>query len=196
MMAATAAANGEDRAIDLSLARSYFDEAAAISDLDGGELWGRPLYGPMLFADPATRMVVANEADLSRALKPEGNVFVGTLPQKMNISNTATVWSGKRWTMLMWPLPVSKKPRAQLLAHEMWHRIQNQLALSTSGAENGHLDTPNGRIWMRLEWRAWSRAIGSAGNERREGLLQFRDRQSAEPLAQWLTEELSRVVRR
>lgn len=39
-------------------------------------------------------------------------------------------------------------------------------------------------------------AEDDGGNERREGLLRFRDKQWAEPLAQWLTEELSRVVRR
>ena len=170
MIATTAVANGEDRAIDLSLARAYFDEAAAISDLDGGELWGRPLYGPMIFADPGTRMVVANEADRNAAREPEGDVFVGTWPLAKNIVNSAVVWSGKQWTMVMWPLPVSKKPRARLLAHEMWHRIQNNIGLSAIGADNGHLDTPSGRIWMRLEWRAWSRAIGSAGEERREAI--------------------------
>lgn len=170
MIAATAAANGEDRAIDLSLARSYFDEAAAISDLDGGELWGRLLYGPMLFVDPNTRMVVANEAGRNRALEPEGDLFVGVWPQDMNIADKAVVWSGKRWTLVRWPLPVSRKPRARLLAHEMWHRIQHHIGLSAVSANNGHLDTPNGRIWMRLEWRAWSRAIGSAGEDRREAI--------------------------
>lgn len=170
MIAATAAANGEDRTIDLSLARSYFDEAALISDLDGGELWGRPLYGPMLFADPSTRMVVANEADRKGKLVPEGGVFVGTLPQKINITNTAVVWSGKEWTMMTWPLPTSKQPRARLMAHEMWHRIQNHLGLSAREADNGHLDTPSGRVWMRLEWRAWSRAISSVGHDRQEAI--------------------------
>ncbi|MCH7872512.1 MAG: hypothetical protein IID33_12500 [Planctomycetes bacterium] len=113
---------------------------------------------------------MANEADRNAALEPEGDVFVGTWPLAKNIVNSAVVWSGKQWTMVMWPLPVSKKPRARLLAHEMWHRIQNNIGLSAIGADNGHLDTPSGRIWMRLEWRAWSRAIGSAGEERREAI--------------------------
>lgn len=133
MIVVVTAALAADRAIDLSLARSSFDEAAAISEGDGGKLWGRPLSGPMLFVDPNSRMVVANEADKNRALKLEGDVFVGKWPQDMNVSNTAVDWSGKRWTMVMWPLPVSKKPRARLLAHEMWHRIQDEIGLSGSG---------------------------------------------------------------
>lgn len=168
MIVAGTTALASDRAIDPLLARTYFDEAAAISDGDGGKLWGRPLHGPMLFVHRKTRMVVANEA--ARVLKPEGDVFVGKWPRNMLIANTAVRWSGKRWTMLMWPLPASKKPRARLLAHEMWHRIQNDIGLGASSPENDHLDTPTGRIWMRLEWRAWSRAIGSAGDKRREAI--------------------------
>ena len=170
LLVATCPVLAADRAIDLSLAQSYFDEAAFISDIDEGILWGRPLYGPMLFVDQETRMVVANEPDTKGALVREGRVFVGELPLKINIANTSVVWSGKEWTMLMWPLPMNTEQRARLMAHEMWHRIQKHLGLATRSAENGHLDRPDGRIWMRLEWRAWSRAIGSDGDDRQQAI--------------------------
>ena len=49
--------------IDLELARAYFRDAERLSRLDGGELWGVELYGPLLFAEPASRFVVGNMAD-------------------------------------------------------------------------------------------------------------------------------------
>ena len=53
-----------------------------------------------------------------------GEIFRGRLPDEINIANTATDWAGVKWTMMMLPLPEDAGRRAALLAHEMWHRIQ------------------------------------------------------------------------
>src|SRR5215510_12674854 len=80
--------------IDPALAASAFDEARALSDADGGKLWGRRLYGPMLFVDRETRAVVANEPDREGHLHKEGAIFTGTLPDSVLVANTATRWAG------------------------------------------------------------------------------------------------------
>ena len=68
----------------------------------------------------------------------------------------------------MLPLPEEPHRRASLMAHEMWHRIQNEIGLPRSGAANNHLDTGDGRYWLQLEWRALAAALQAAGPARKE----------------------------
>src|SRR5262249_62158228 len=110
-----------------ALARRCFAEARAISDRDGGRLWGASLWGPMLFASPGTRALVGNEPDSLGRLTPRGGVYVGVAPPELALSNTALNWSGKTWTVVMWPLPADSRGRGILMAHELWHRVQSSL---------------------------------------------------------------------
>ena len=159
-----------DDPIDLELARTYLDEAHAISARDGGKLWGLDLYGPMLFVDRATRFTVANQADTEGYLQPRGDVFVGTLPETVGIANTKSRWAGVEWTMLIWPLPDHVGQRHQLIAHEMFHRIQDDLKLGLGIPDNRHLDSRDGRKWMRMEWRALREALSQDIDERRSAI--------------------------
>jgi hypothetical protein len=54
------------------------------------------------------------------------------------------------------------------MLHELFHRIQPQLGLVTPGGaiQNAHLDTFEGRVWLRLEWLALRRALGDSGEDR------------------------------
>lgn len=56
-------ARATQSSVDTQLANIYFQEATEICARDGGKLWGISLCGPMLFVDPATREVVANQPD-------------------------------------------------------------------------------------------------------------------------------------
>ena len=145
-------------------------EADAICHGDNGALWGVSLCGPILLVDPATRSVFANQGDPGKELNPDGEIFTGKLPERINIANTAVDWAGIKWTMIMLPLPEEKQRRAALIAHEMWHRIQDQLGLPQSGAANDHLDKRDGRYWLQLEWRALAAALQSAGPPRKEAI--------------------------
>jgi len=168
----------ENGAIDLELAATYFEEARRLSETDAGKLWGTTLDGPMLFADPQTRRIVSNQVDTEGHLKKEESVFAGTLPDEVNMANTATHWAGVHWTMILWPLPEDKQERLNLMAHELWHRVQDGLGLPTSSPANGHLQERDGRIWLRLEWRALRRALEANAAERREAIrdaLVFRE---------------------
>lgn len=159
-----------ERQIDLSLVSRYFAEAAALSERDGGKLWGQPLYGPMMFADPITRSIVADRADKSGLLKPQDGVFVGVLPLEHNIANTAFEYAGIRWTMVVWPPPEEQSRRGLLLMHELWHRIQADLGFPATHPANAHLDTRTGRTWVRLEWAALHEALRSTGPRRRAAI--------------------------
>ncbi len=157
--------------IDPVLASRYFKEAKWASDDDGGKLWGRPLYGPMMFADPRTRQIVANQADQEGRLKEQDGVWIGTLPPEVGIANTAIDWSGVKWTMVMWnALSGPQSIRVLLMMHECWHRIQSDIGLPAKQEPNSHLDTITGRIWLRLEWRALAAALVGIGPERADAI--------------------------
>lgn len=136
-------------------------EAKAGCEADGGALWGVDLCTPILLVDPATRTIHAGQRGESDALKPEGDLFVGVLPDTVNIANTALDWDGVRWAMIMRPLPDEPTRRRALLAHESWHGVQERLGLPAASPTPEHLSTTESRVLMRLEWRALSAALGA-----------------------------------
>lgn len=163
-------AGAQSAGIDRTLAAQYFQEAQALCSADNGELWGVSLCGPMLFVDRSTLTVVANQADKEGMLTKDGSVFIGQLPAKVNIANTATEWAGVNWTMVVFPLPEDKIRRANLMGHELWHRIQNDIGFPSSGAANNHLDSRDGRVWLQLEWRALAAALVNRGKQRHQAI--------------------------
>lgn len=161
-------AAGQDADARLALAQAYFQEAATICGQDRGKLWGISLCGPMLFVEPQTRAVFANQADQQGRLTKSGEVFTGRLPEEINVANTSTEWAGVKWTMIMWgALSSNKYGRARLMLHEMFHRIQSGIGFPASNPSNDHLDTMEARIWLQLEWRALREAVTHVGAERR-----------------------------
>lgn len=149
-------------------ARAAFDEAASLSRQDGRRLWGVELYGPLLLVERETRQVMANQPDAQAGLvAATDGVFTGEVPAELCCANTAVTWGGRRWTMVVWPLPEDPEERGSLLLHELFHRVQEGIGLPMKNAINDHLDTVDGRYWLRLEWRALARALRSSGQTRR-----------------------------
>jgi hypothetical protein len=164
------ATSAQSSPIDLDQARVYFAELRHLGEVDGGRLWGRRVDGPMLFVDPQSRQVVANMRDSSDLLREQNGVWIGTLSAEQSPANTSIVWAGKRWSMVMWPVSDNRYSRARLLMHESFHRIQSGLGLSATDRANSHLATADGRIWMRLEWRALAEALLRTGDESKQAL--------------------------
>ena len=159
-----AAADAMSRA---AAAAEALREAEATCRADAGALWGVSLCGPVLLVDPQTREVWTNQEAKTEQLERHGEFFTGKLPNEINIANTAADWAGLKWTMIMLPLPEEKTRRVTLLAHEMWHRIQDELGFPASAAANHHLDTRDGRYLLQLEWRALATAL-NANDEARQ----------------------------
>ncbi|HUS07340.1 MAG TPA: hypothetical protein VMZ52_13625 [Bryobacteraceae bacterium] len=158
--------------VDVSKAQQYFGEAQAVCSRDAGKLWGVSLCGPLLFVDPRTRMLVANQADAKGVLQREGSVFVGSFPKELNVANHAVEWSGTRWTQLRWPLTGKDVVSRQgLLAHEMFHRVQEQLGFAAANPGNSHLDSEAGRVLLRAEMRALKQALLVKGAARTQAAL-------------------------
>jgi hypothetical protein len=162
--AAASAAPPATSPIDMAQAKAAFAEAEAVSNQEGGRLWGKKLYGSLFFVDPETRAVVANEPDPGGILHATDGVYAGTLPQEVIVSNAPVEWQGKRWTMLMWPtIPTGSIDRRITFAHELFHRIQPGLGLMAQDSPNLQLDTLEGRLWLQLEWRALAAALVERG---------------------------------
>jgi hypothetical protein len=156
--------------IDLQKAEAAFIEAREVSQKEGGRLWGKTLYGPMFFVDPATRAVVANEPDAQGVLRKDGNLYIGTLPASVVIADSPAEWGGKRWTMLTWYPWEGTLFRRAHFAHELFHRIQPELNLVAADTPSLHLDTLEGRIWLQLEWRALAAALSGTGPEQSQAI--------------------------
>jgi hypothetical protein len=147
--------------VDEQRAAAYFKEAAALCERDAGHLWGISLCGPMVFADAATGSIATNQP--APAAKR---------PAVLGYVNAPVDWDGTRWAAYVWSMIPADDPRARgrLMIHELFHRVQTQLGLMVIGKPNDHLDTLEGRYWLRLEWRALARALRASGAERTQAV--------------------------
>lgn len=137
---------------------TYFDEIKTAANKHQ-QLWGKNLYEPILLVNPNSRQIFANFPDSVGILKQNGKIYSGILPGKINIANTAVNWNGRRWAMIMFPLPTNKQDRINLLAHELFHVSQPSLGFKLFNTENNHLDQKDGRIYLRLELEALKKAL-------------------------------------
>jgi hypothetical protein len=148
--------------VDPQRAEAYFTEAAAICQRDGGRLWGVSLCGPMVFADVRTRTLATNQP------RPAGE-----WPRVLGFTNAPLEWGGSRWAAYMWDFTTAlptPRARREFMLHELFHRIQPDLGLITLSGQNAHLDTIEGRVWLRLEWRALARALAQSGDDRKRAV--------------------------
>lgn len=147
---------------NMEQAEIAFAELHKVLRKEAGKMWNYPLDGPLMMVDRDTREIISNEKDSAGYLEAKGNIFTGFLPEEVIIANTAFEWGGKRWTMVAFPLPDSRDGRLKLLIHESFHRIQPYVGFdSVSSTVNNHLDTEQGRIYLKLEFEALKMAMKS-----------------------------------
>ena len=146
--------------VDPGLAEQYFKEAQALCERDGGRHWGISLCGPMVIADAATGTIATSQP-----------APAGERPRALGLVNAPVQWGGITWSAYVWQMiPKDQGERGRLFMHELFHCIQPRLGLmaprNPNARENDHLDSLEGRYWMRLEWRALARALGASGAAR------------------------------
>jgi hypothetical protein len=116
----------------------------------------------MVFADARTRTLATNQP------RPSGE-----WPRVLGFTNSPLEWGGSRWAAYMWDFTTAlptPRYRREFLLHELFHRIQPDLGLVVLSGQNAHLDTLEGRIWLRFEWRALARALGQSGEDRKRAV--------------------------
>jgi len=90
------AARAQQTPIDTELAKAYFRDAQVASDRDHGSLWGQELYGRLLFIDPETHAIVANQPDREGSSRHVMASLRASCPQ--NSSRLIRRFNGPAWT--------------------------------------------------------------------------------------------------
>ena len=161
MLALLGTATATEAQVKPELAKRYFKEATKLCQRDAGRLWGVSLCGPMVIVDQATGTRATSQPE------PEGQP-----PRFPAFVDGPVSWGGLRW--FAWPLYMLPEKdadvRQQVILHGLFHRIQPELGLMAEDGFNEHLDTLEGRVWMKLEWRALRRAVESSGSGRAEAI--------------------------
>lgn len=152
---------------DTSGAAQAMRDYLAATARDGGRLWGRSLAGPMILVDPETRTAFASEEPPGGTFTERNGLWAGTIPEGIPVANFALTWVNRRWAMVLLPVPTDRFLALQLLVHESFHGIQEELGLSRPDRLNAHLDERDGRYWLRLELRALGAALAARGEKSR-----------------------------
>jgi hypothetical protein len=144
--------------VDQQLAQLYFKEAQALCERDSGQLWGVSICGPMVIFDRQTQTIATSRP------APEG-----ARPKLLGLVNAPLQWGGVTWGAYIWNDVASKSPRdrKELFLHELFHGVQSQLNLGAAAGSPEHLDSKDGRYWLRLEWRALAQALRKSGEQRK-----------------------------
>lgn len=156
---------------------NFFNNLKIYLEKENGKLWNHQLYGPILFVNPISRKIIANEIDSNNFLtknsiinnkekhnynknKNNIDIYTGILPEKINIANTVLEWNGKKWAMIMLPLPENHNEQLNLIIHELFHRIQSEIGFNNlKYISCDHLDKMKGRIYLKLELEALKKAL-------------------------------------
>lgn len=163
---AAAQTHGDAATADFSVA---VRGARAALHADAGRLWGARLdtldwlgvAGPTvhLTRDPAVPGYAA-----------AGGLWTGPLPAGIAPANTSIEWAGRRWAMVLLPVPSDSADAVRLLIHEASHVAQPSVlptpAYQETAAGSALLDDEAGRLWLRLELRALAAALEATGPAR------------------------------
>jgi len=159
--------------VDQQRAQEYFKEAQAVCERDGGRLWGVSICAPMVIGDARTQTFATSQPppDAPR-------------PNLIGLLNGPIKWGDTMWAALTWDTISSWPPRTrgEAFAHEAFHIVQYRLELLTETVASEHLDSVDGRYWLRLEWRALARALRESGEKRAQAVreaLAFRQARHA-----------------
>ena len=147
-------------------ASRYFKEIEEICNRDSGKLWGKSLYGPIMFVERVTRRILANQPDNEGLLKSKDGVYVGLYPKELILSNAPVKFGGTQFAMT----PFSNEDddyRVKTRAiHSLFHRFQENEGVSASTFNANNMDEKEARLWIKLEWKALRKAINTTGEER------------------------------
>jgi hypothetical protein len=94
-------------------------------------------------------------------------------PKLIGLLNGPIQWGDTMWAALTWDTIANwpARTRGEAFVHESFHIVQPRLGLTLPSNSAGavlseHLDSVDGRYWLRLEWRALARALRESGARR------------------------------
>jgi hypothetical protein len=93
-------------------------------------------------------------------------------PRLIGLVNGPIQWGDRTWAAVSWDTIANWPARtaASCFVHESFHIVQPKLVLNGPAGANEHLDSVDGRYWLRLEWRALARALRESGELRAQAV--------------------------
>jgi len=148
-------------------AKLIFKKTEEICNRDSGKLWGANLYGPLMIVDRDSRKIFANQPDNEGLLKLKEGIYTGLYPKERIINTIAVNFGGTLFGMAPLPNEEDDYRLTTRAIHALFHRYQQSAGINTEYFNAVNMDEKEARIWIKLEWKALKKAIGSDGEEQR-----------------------------
>jgi hypothetical protein len=148
----------------------YFKKVEDICNRDGGRLWGRNLYGPLMYVDRTTRKLFANQPDAEGLLKLKDGIYNGSFPKENVVRTSSVTFGGSLFGMAVLPNEEDEYRITSRAIHSLFHCYQSALGIHSSGFNLTNMDEKPARIWLKLEWRALRKAVTSDGEDQLQAI--------------------------
>ena len=143
----------------------YFSKIREVCDRDGGKLWGKNLFAPVMFVDRTTRKVVASHPDSEGLLKFKEGVYTGFYPTENIILITVVEFGGTLYGLVPLPQEEDEYRIVSRAIHSLFHVYQKSIGIDPASFNAVNMDEKDARIWIKLEWRALRKALNTTGEE-------------------------------
>ncbi|HEX3815575.1 MAG TPA: hypothetical protein VHX59_22290 [Mycobacteriales bacterium] len=180
---------------ELARFQAAVDRARAAATADAGRLWDVDLTDARWIGAGADHWYLTEDPD-QPGFSYRSPFWRGPKPAGSTHGNTAIDWAGRRWANIALPLGGDTPPpgldrdgATRLLLHEAWHACgQETLFPDGLGGEpavvgGDLLDRSAGRVWLRLEAAALSRAVADRSERAAGAAGCFRLRRQREATA-------------
>ena len=151
--------------------RAVLKETEELCSKDNGLLWGHSLDVPILFIDEKNGIIYTNKNSSKLDLEEKNNIYIGELPNFLKVEKGPQKIDKRNWAVIPLPLPESKVEQQILILHEAFHCLQPQLDLKPQPYNNSHMEEMDARVWLKLEWTALDYALSSAGEDRKQAII-------------------------
>ena len=143
-----------------------FKDIEEICKRDNGKLWGKNLFGPIMFVERVTRRIVANQPDNEGLLKSKDGVYTGIYPKELVLSNAPVKFGGTQFAMVPLPAEEDEYRLKTRVIHSLFHLFQENEGVIASTFNSTNMDEKEARLWIKLEWKALKKAINTKGEDR------------------------------
>lgn len=144
-------------------AAACFKDIEEICNRDGGKLWGKNLYGPLMFIDRTSRKIIANQPDNDGLLKLKDGIYTGIYPRESIVTTTAISFGGTSFGMTALPAEEDYYRIKTRGIHALYHSFQETKGIKPENFNVIIMDEKDARLWIKLEWKALKKALDSEG---------------------------------
>ncbi|HEX2976322.1 MAG TPA: hypothetical protein VHO68_10305 [Bacteroidales bacterium] len=144
----------------------YFNSVEELCRIDSGKLWGKNLYGPIMFVDRTSRLVFTNSPDKDGLLKGKDGVYSGFYPKEQIVSIAPVVFGGTEFALAPIPTKEDEGSMKRRAIHSLFHLFQKSEGIPPALFNQSNMEDQEARMYMKLEWKALRKAIQSEGDDR------------------------------